>query len=185
MEFATPEFRELLSTFNAHGVNYLIVGGFAVMEFTEPRFTKDLKVMAKIIFLLVVLLLVAGRLSAQSSFPFVIRFVEPPFPPAARAVRAEGDVIVLVEVNAEGNVIKAAATTGHPLLRTAAVDTAKKWEFSRVPGTHYVNLIFRFRIPDSGKWKPAQLIGHFTLDVIEPRYQILQTVSPFKSSSGQ
>ncbi len=44
MEFATPEFRELLSTFNEHGVKYLVVGGFAVMLYTEPRYTKDLDV---------------------------------------------------------------------------------------------------------------------------------------------
>lgn len=37
MEFATPEFSELLSTFNEHKVKYLIVGGFAVMKYTEPR----------------------------------------------------------------------------------------------------------------------------------------------------
>ncbi len=44
MEFATPEFKELLSTFNEHGVRYLIVGGFAVMIYSEPRYTKDLDV---------------------------------------------------------------------------------------------------------------------------------------------
>lgn len=38
------EFSELLRTFNAAGVKYLIVGGHAVMVYTEPRFTKDLDV---------------------------------------------------------------------------------------------------------------------------------------------
>ena len=44
MEFATPEFKELLSTFNENGVKYLIVGGFAVMIYSEPRYTKDLDI---------------------------------------------------------------------------------------------------------------------------------------------
>lgn len=44
MEFATPEFKELLSTFNEHGVKYLVVGAFAVMVYSEPRYTKDLDV---------------------------------------------------------------------------------------------------------------------------------------------
>jgi hypothetical protein len=44
MEFATPEFKELLSTFNEHGVRYLIVGAFAVMIYSEPRWTKDLDI---------------------------------------------------------------------------------------------------------------------------------------------
>lgn len=36
------DFRDLLSTFNAHEVRYLVVGGYAVMKYTEPRYTKDL-----------------------------------------------------------------------------------------------------------------------------------------------
>ena len=35
-------FKELLQGFNANEVEYLIVGGYAVMKYTEPRFTKDL-----------------------------------------------------------------------------------------------------------------------------------------------
>lgn len=35
-------FSELLRIFNAHGVKYLVVGGYAVMLYSEPRFTKDL-----------------------------------------------------------------------------------------------------------------------------------------------
>jgi hypothetical protein len=31
-----------LSTFNDYEVRYLVVGGYAVMLYTEPRFTKDL-----------------------------------------------------------------------------------------------------------------------------------------------
>lgn len=37
------DFRELLEVLNACGVRYLIVGGYAVMKYTEPRFTKDLE----------------------------------------------------------------------------------------------------------------------------------------------
>jgi len=38
------DFEELLRAFNAAGVKYLIVGGYAVMLYTEPRYTKDLDV---------------------------------------------------------------------------------------------------------------------------------------------
>lgn len=40
----TPDFKELLSIFNEHKVRYLIVGAYAVMKYTEPRYTKDLDV---------------------------------------------------------------------------------------------------------------------------------------------
>ena len=38
------DFEELLSIFNENEVKYLIVGGHAVMLYTEPRFTKDLDI---------------------------------------------------------------------------------------------------------------------------------------------
>ena len=36
------DFKDLLSAFNAHNVRYMIVGGYAYSEYTEPRTTKDL-----------------------------------------------------------------------------------------------------------------------------------------------
>lgn len=38
----SPDFRELLNLLEKHKVRYLVVGGYAVMKYTEPRFTKDL-----------------------------------------------------------------------------------------------------------------------------------------------
>ena len=38
----SPDFRELLSLMEKHKVRYLVVGGYAVMRYTEPRFTKHL-----------------------------------------------------------------------------------------------------------------------------------------------
>ena len=39
-----PHYRELLRLLNEFEVEYLIVGGFAVMKYGEPRYTKDLDV---------------------------------------------------------------------------------------------------------------------------------------------
>ncbi len=38
----SPDFRELLNILDKHKVRYLVVGGYAVMKYTEPRFTRDL-----------------------------------------------------------------------------------------------------------------------------------------------
>ncbi len=40
----SPDFKELLKIFENHKIRYLIVGGYAVMKYSEPRFTKDLDV---------------------------------------------------------------------------------------------------------------------------------------------
>jgi hypothetical protein len=39
-----PRYRELLQLLNEFKVEYLIVGGFAVMKYGEPGYTKDLDV---------------------------------------------------------------------------------------------------------------------------------------------
>ncbi len=39
-----PHYKELLQLLNEFHVEYLIVGGFAVMKYGEPRYTKDLDV---------------------------------------------------------------------------------------------------------------------------------------------
>jgi predicted nucleotidyltransferase len=36
------DFKELLKTFNDHQVKYLVVGGYAVIRYAEPRYTKDI-----------------------------------------------------------------------------------------------------------------------------------------------
>ena len=38
----SSDFRELLNLFEKHKIRYLIVGAYAVMKYSEPRFTKDL-----------------------------------------------------------------------------------------------------------------------------------------------
>jgi hypothetical protein len=42
-----PDFRELLALFNAHHVEYLIVGGYALAFHGAPRFTGDLDIFVR------------------------------------------------------------------------------------------------------------------------------------------
>jgi hypothetical protein len=42
-----PDFKELLSTLNAHRVKYLVVGAYAVSIHAQPRATKDLDILVK------------------------------------------------------------------------------------------------------------------------------------------
>jgi len=43
----SDDFKKLLSVFNAHGVKYLVVGGYAVSFYAQPRATKDLDLFIK------------------------------------------------------------------------------------------------------------------------------------------
>lgn len=55
---------------------------------------------------------------------------QPPYPPLARAARASGTVRVQVVIDEEGNVIKAAAVDGHPLLQAVSVAAAREAKFT-------------------------------------------------------
>lgn len=59
-----------------------------------------------------------------------ISLPKPAYPAAARAERARGTVNVQVTIDEQGNVVSASAISGHELLRSAAVEAAKKSKFS-------------------------------------------------------
>jgi hypothetical protein len=40
--FVNSDFSELLKLFNANNVEYLVIGGYALIQYAEPRYTKDL-----------------------------------------------------------------------------------------------------------------------------------------------
>jgi len=55
---------------------------------------------------------------------------KPPYPAAARAVRASGAVNVQVTISESGSVVSANAVSGHPLLRQAAEQAARSARFA-------------------------------------------------------
>ena len=40
--FVNSDFSELLKIFNDNNIQYLVVGGYALIQYAEPRYTKDL-----------------------------------------------------------------------------------------------------------------------------------------------
>ena len=58
------------------------------------------------------------------------RLVQPPYPAAAKAVRASGQVQVQISIDTAGNVVSANAISGHPLLKQAAESAARQSKFS-------------------------------------------------------
>ena len=58
------------------------------------------------------------------------RRIVPDSPPLARAARISGSVVVEVTLDEAGVVIEARAISGHPLLKDAAVNAARQWQFT-------------------------------------------------------
>jgi TonB family protein len=77
---------------------------------------------------------------------------QPKYPQNARRFNASGKVEVRVTISAAGRVTRANAISGHPLLRDAAVEAARRWEFepTLVDGTPVETelvLTFEFAAP--------------------------------------
>ncbi len=61
-----------------------------------------------------------------------IKRVQPPYPPYAKEVGAQGQVDVQITISETGKVVEATAIRGHEALRDTAVQAAKQWEFKPV-----------------------------------------------------
>jgi TonB family protein len=112
---------------------------------------------------------------------------KPPYPAAAKAVGASGAVNVQVVLDETGNVISAAAISGHPLLQQAAVQAAQQSKFNstvlngqavKVTGV----IVYNFVAPEqSMNWlkigydlasvQHASLLIHLNTNVIDKVFQ--------------
>jgi TonB family protein len=60
----------------------------------------------------------------------VIKLPQPEYPARAKAVLAQGTVVVRAMVDEKGKVIAAQVETGHPMLKAAALKAAREAEFA-------------------------------------------------------
>lgn len=93
------------------------------------------------------------KLMGSVSWGDVIRKSQPRYPAPAKRVNAAGPVNVEITISETGRVIEAKATSGHPLLRNAAVDAAREWVFKPAilngsPVKTETVLVFVFTVPD-------------------------------------
>jgi len=81
--------------------------------------------------------------SQEDDTGHVLELPPPVYPPIARAAHASGTVDVQVLVGFDGDVVAAAAVSGHPLLQAAAVSAARKARFT----------------PPKYKGEPVKIVG--------------------------
>lgn len=83
-----------------------------------------------------------GLLNAEA-----VDMPKPSYPPLARAVRASGKVVVNIEVDTKGSVVKADAVSGHPLLKAAAEAAARQAKFKPRSAPLSGSLEYEFTAP--------------------------------------
>lgn len=59
----------------------------------------------------------------------LVRRVEPVYPPAARAARVQGVVLLRAVINKSGQPVDVSVISGHPLLNDAAIQAVRQWEY--------------------------------------------------------
>jgi TonB family protein len=95
------------------------------------------------------------------------RRVEPTYPPLAKAAGVSGAVVVEVTIDEQGSVISAAAVSGHPLLKDAAVTAARGWLFAPtslagVPVKVIGTITFNFQMDSKPTYVPLGNEGTIT-----------------------
>src|SRR5262245_29923520 len=106
---------------------------------------------------------VAPRVSKGVITGEVVSRVQPIYPSIAKQINASGEVLVSVIIDENGRVIEAKAIKGHPVLRAAAEEAARKWVFKptfidgkpvKQPGT----LTFIFTPPPPSASDPSSAV---------------------------
>src|SRR5262249_52890730 len=92
------------------------------------------------------------KISKGVSVGDAITKVTPVYPAIARQINASGSVQVAISIDETGRVVEAKAISGHPVLRSAAEEAAKKWVFkpTLLDGTPVKQqgvLTFEFTLP--------------------------------------
>jgi TonB family protein len=129
-------------------------------------------VIKRLLFIFVVAAYAASSVYAQSSNPknpTVVSAVAPAFPAIAATANMNGDVVVEVEVSAEGKVRTAHAVNAHPLLSKTSENAARRWRFAPASDgekKRFVQLIFTYRT------MPPKIDAEELASIFMPPYHI-------------
>jgi TonB family protein len=116
--------------------------------------------------------------AAEKPYPKITKLAKPPYPAAARAVRASGVVVVEVKIDRHGKVIEASAVSGHPLLRAASAQAAKQslFEPSESDEIREAKLTFVFFSPQTEKENIRRYSNSYRVEVFSTYEIILNTI---------
>jgi TonB family protein len=79
------------------------------------------------------LALCAGTALAGDTHRAIVTRVAPAYPEMARRMHIGGKVVLMVTIQANGNVSATKVESGHALLTAAAEDAVKRWHFAPNP----------------------------------------------------
>ena len=69
------------------------------------------------------------RISSGIASGLLVSKINPRYPPDAREQRVQGNVVMQVDIDKDGNVETVQLISGHPLLAPAAIDAVRQWKY--------------------------------------------------------
>ncbi len=69
------------------------------------------------------------RVSENVEQAFIVKKVDPAYPPLARQARIQGSVILQLVISKSGEVENVQLFSGHPMLAPAAIDAVRQWKY--------------------------------------------------------
>lgn len=120
--------------------------------------------------------------------PMVTKAVAPSgYPPIAVSAHAQGKVVIEVNINSDGAVVKTKVIQGHALLASTAGNAAKRWRFAAVSNgspERSVQLTFDFQI--AARKEDAQVIFNPPYEVVYAAFpNFVNVVMPNKKWANQ
>ncbi len=88
----------------------------------------------------------ATKISREELLKRIVTQEIPKYPPAAKAVRAVGGLLVNLLVSEKGEVECAEVKFGHPLLHSAILNSIKKWKFKESKTKYIGQIVFEGKV---------------------------------------
>lgn len=106
--------------------------------------------------------------------PEVVKYIAPPYPPAALAMAAMGEVVINIRIDGDGKAVYAKAISGHPLMRKVSETAAQQWIFTadKTNPEREGKLVFFFDMVNTEK-PMIRLKRPNRLEIFYPEKQIL------------
>jgi protein TonB len=72
---------------------------------------------------------VRARVSTGVMTGLRIRYIDPKYPPLAKAARIQGQVVLQAQISKDGTIENLQLISGHPMLAPSAIDAVKQWRY--------------------------------------------------------
>ena len=120
--------------------------------------------------------------------PMVTKAVAPSgYPPIAVSAHAQGKVVIEVNINSDGAVVKTKVIQGHALLASTAGNAAKRWRFAAVSnGSPERSVLLTFDFQIAARKEDAQVIFNPPYEVVYAAFpNFVNVVMPNKKWANQ